>query len=140
MARLSVLGFGVAALVFGGAVSAGASTAAPHIVAHPNSQMVNKSIKLTGTHFKANSTITIEECSSTAWVVVIQRPCDTKNLIAVKINGGGRFTSAFTVQTCPGGTTSSPGSSQTCYIGDPTPSGVDVIDLVGAVTVTVTGP
>jgi hypothetical protein len=50
------------------------------------------------------------------------------------------FKSSFTVQTCPGSTTTSPGFSETCYIGDPSPSGIDVINLVGAAKITVTGP
>jgi len=142
MARLSALILAVVTLIVGGVVGtnpAGASTpraAAAHIVARPNSQMVNRSIKLIGTHFKANSTITIEECSKTAWIVP-QDPCDTTNSIVVTTNGSGRFTSSFTVKTCPGGKTSPP---QTCYIGDPMPSGIDVIDLVGSATITVTGP
>jgi hypothetical protein len=142
MARFTVLSLAVASLIIGGIDSAAASTprvTAPHIVAHPNSRMVNTSIKLIGTHFKAKSTITIKECSKAEWVVT-QDVCDTTNSIVVKTNGGGRFTSSFTVQTCPEGTTSPPGFSETCYIGDPTPSGVDVIDLVGAATITVTGP
>jgi hypothetical protein len=101
--------------------------------------MVNRSTSLVGTNFKPRKSVTIKECSETNWIVP-QDPCQSSNSIVVKTNGRGAFTSSFTVQTCPGGMTTSPGFSEKCYIGDPTPSGIDVITLVGAVRVTVTGP
>jgi len=100
--------------------------------------MVNTAIKLIGTHFKSNSTIDIRECSETLWIVP-QDPCATTNSIAVKTNSRGRFVSSFTLQTCPGAS-STPGFSETCYVGDPTPSGVDTISLIGGASLTVTGP
>lgn len=123
----------------GSAVASTPRAAVAHISARPESQMVNSSIKLIGTHFKSGATLTIEECSQKTWIVP-QDPCDTSNAIVVRTKGGGRFSSSFTVQTCPGTATSPPGFSQGCYIGDPTPSGIDVIELVGAAAITVTGP
>jgi len=145
--RLSAQGL-VAALLIGGIVcavsldSAGARTArtaGPRIVVHPDSQMVNGSVRLVGTHFKAGSTLELAECSQTTWIVPLH-PCDTTNAVTVKTKGAGQFTTTFTVQTCPGGATGPPGFSETCYIGSPTPTGIDVIELVGSATVTVTGP
>jgi hypothetical protein len=122
-------------------ISAGASRAAPspHIVVHPHSVMVNGSTTLVGTNFTPRKSITIKVCSETSWIVP-QNPCDSTNSVVVKVNRQGMFKSAFTVQTCPGDTSTTPGFSETCYIGDPSPSGVDVINLVGAAKVTVTGP
>jgi hypothetical protein len=146
MIRLPV--FVVAALILvGGAVvgptsvsaDAGGTGVPPHIVARPQSVMVNRSTTLVGTNFKPRKSLTIKECPETTWVVP-EDPCDSTNSIVVKTNGRGAFTSSFTVQTCAGGTTTSPGFSEKCYIGDPTPSGIDVITLVGAARVTVTGP
>ena len=141
----------VAAVVAGGIVTdalvispAGASTAGPtpHIVAKPNSIMVNGTTKLTGKHFPASTSVTLDECSQTTWVVMSNR-CDTNNSIKVKTNAQGQFQAVFTVHTCPatGATgTASPGFSQTCYIGEPRPFGIDTITLIGAVKITVTGP
>ena len=146
MARLSALSVAALTLISGAVVgvfsiSAGATSAAasPHIATHPHSVMVNGSTTLIGTNFKPRKSITIKECSETTWIVP-QSPCDSTNSIVVKTNSHGEFTSSFTVQTCPGGTSTAPGFSETCYIGEPTPSGVDVINLVGAAKITVTGP
>ncbi|HVC70577.1 MAG TPA: hypothetical protein VNC61_10030 [Acidimicrobiales bacterium] len=121
--------------------SAAASTtaAAPHIVARPNSVMVNHTTKLTGKHFAASKRITLEECSQSTFVVM-SNPCDSTNTIKVKTNAQGRFQTTFTVNTCPGGTITPPGFQQTCYIGEPLPSGVDTISLQGSVTISITGP
>jgi hypothetical protein len=145
MARLSAV-FVAALTLTGGAVvglsslsAASTPAASPRIVAHPHSVMVNGSTTLTGTNFKPRKSVTIKECSEKTWIVP-QDPCDSTNSIVVKANGQGGFTSSFTVQTCPDGTTTPPGFSERCYIGDPTPSGIDVITLVGAARITVTGP
>jgi len=145
MARLSGLSVAALTLVGGSvigvsSISAGATgrAAHPHITAHPRSVMVNHTTKLIGTNFKSKKSITIKECSETTWIVP-QDPCGT-NSIVVKTNRYGGFTSSFTVQTCPGGTNTGPSFSEKCFIGDPTPSGIDVISLVGATKITVTGP
>jgi hypothetical protein len=148
MSRPIALILAAAVVVAGGLLSealvvssAGASTAAPapHIVAKPNSVMVNTTTKLTGTHFPASTKITIKECPQTLWVVPAN-PCDTDNSITVKTNAQGQFHAVFTVHTCPDTVATPPGTSQTCYIGDPHPSGIDTITLEGAVKITVTGP
>lgn len=135
-----------AAVVAGGIVSAalvvspaGASTTAPkaHITAKPNSIMVNDTTKLTGKNFPASKKLTIVECSQSTYVVM-SNPCDTNNKITVKTNTKGQFQAVFTVHTCPATTAAPPG--ETCYIGEPEPSGVDTITLVGAATITVTVP
>jgi hypothetical protein len=101
--------------------------------------MVNTATKLIGRNFKPSTTYTVKECGMTSWSVP-QNPCDSTNSIVVTTNAHGGFKSAFIVQTCPSGANSSPGFSQTCYIGVPTPSGIDTIALVGAARITVTGP
>jgi hypothetical protein len=133
-----------AATVIGGAMGifgigfAGASTG-PHIVAHPNNVMVNTATKLIGRNFTPSTTYNVKECGKTNWIAP-QNPCDITNSIVVTTTGRGQFKSSFTVQTCPSGTNSQPGFSQTCYIGVPTPNGIDTITLLGAARITVTGP
>jgi len=117
--------------------SAGAS-GAPHISAHPNSVMVNGTTELVGKNFQPSTSLTVKECGLKNWVVP-QNPCDSTNSIVVTTNSHGGFKSAFTVQTCTTGT-ENPGFSEKCFIGVPTPTGVDTITLVGAVRITVTGP
>jgi hypothetical protein len=110
----------------------------PHIASHPNTVMAKASIKLIGTHFKPLSTFTIRECSQSTWVVT-QDVCVIKNSIVVKTNANGKFTGSFTAYRCPAVRRTPPtGHSQTCYIGDPTPEGIDVITLLGAATIMVT--
>jgi hypothetical protein len=145
MNRLSALSLATLVLAAGGAIglsatSAGATSpaAVPHIRAQPRSVMVDHSIKLIGTNFKPKRSITIEECSETTWIVP-QDPCGTNSII-LKTNSQGGFTRSLTVQTCPGGSNTGPGFSEKCYIGDLRPSGIDVVSLVGAAKITVTGP
>jgi hypothetical protein len=116
---------------------ASAPKATAHIVADPDSVMVNSPTTLTGRHFEANKRITLAECAERNWIAP-QDPCDTTGTIKVKTNVKGQFTAKFTVRTCPEATT--PGTEQTCYIGELTPTGIDTVALVGAVAVTVTGP
>jgi hypothetical protein len=119
-------------------VAATSGKATPHIVAHPDNVMVLRTTKLNGSSFPAKSKITIEECASTFWIAP-QDPCDTTNSIQVKTNAGGHFQSVLTVHACAANNTT-PGFSQTCYIGEPKGTGVDTEALVGAVAITVTGP
>ncbi len=120
---------------------AGQATAAstPKIVAHPASVMVNTATKLFGYNFPADSKLTIEECSKTGWIVP-QNPCDTTNEIHVTTNSAGSFVHKLTAQVCPGGVTKLPGFQEICYVGEPKPSGIDTVFLVGAAKITVTGP
>jgi hypothetical protein len=122
--------------------SAGASiptaSGSPRIVAHPDSLKVGATTKLVGTHFKPGSSFRIEECSRTNWVVV-QNVCLTKNSMIVTTSASGRFTGSFTVRMCPKAKMiAAAGASRTCYIGEPTPQGIDVVSLLGAATLTVT--
>ncbi len=115
-----------------------ALAASPHILAKPNNVMVNSKVALTGTGFPANTKLTVQECRATKWVVP-QHPCDTNNTISVHTDGHGRFTSRFKVELCGGKRGPGP-TSQTCYIGNPRPRGVDTVALVGAARVVVTYP
>lgn len=126
---LATLGF-VVALVS----PAGASTS-PRIVANPRSVMVNSATKLTGSNFPASTRITIKECSSTSWYV-LANPC--VSAIKVKTNASGGFKTSMTIHGCPG--SSGTGTSETCYVGEPTPYGVDTMTLTGAAKITVTVP
>jgi hypothetical protein len=121
------------------AVSFGVASASPspRIVARPDSIMVNGTTSLTGKHFPARATLTIEECSAPNWIAP-QSPCDSSNAVAVHTNGGGNFKATMKVLTCP--PTSAPGFSQICYVGEPKGTGVDTVTLVGAEQITVTGP
>jgi hypothetical protein len=110
----------------------------PHIAAHPNMVMAKGSIKLVGTHFKPLSTFTIRECSESTWVVT-QDVCVIKNSNVVTTNANGKFTASIAAYRCPVVRRTPPtGPSQTCYIGEPTVQGVDVVSLLGAASITVT--
>jgi hypothetical protein len=138
--RLAVIlagGFVAAGLLVSSA-AAGPASPSPRIVAHPESVMVLKTTELTGTHFKASSKITIEECGEENWIVP-QNPCDTTSAIKVKTNTKGRFSAVLTVHTCPT-MSATPGFDEACYVGEPTPDGIDTVGLEGAVAITVTGP
>jgi hypothetical protein len=138
MARLLAIALAVLALSTGpGAVALAAPpAAAPRIVAKPSSVMVNRMTKLTGTHFSASKSITIGECNATYWIVPSD-PCSA-NSFTVTTNAKGAFKAAFTVQSCPGSPAT--GTSETYYIGEAMPEGIDTVRLLGAVTVTVTFP
>lgn len=114
-----------------------AGSTKPRIVAHPDSVMVNTTTQLTGSHFPVSQRITLEECAETMWVVTAN-PCDANNVKKVTTNARGQFSTVFTVHACK--PTAAPGVSQTCYLGQPTPTGVDTLTLDGAVKITVTGP
>ena len=142
MSRFSTLCL-VGATVLGGVTALAwtgpAMAASPHIAAHPNNLMVNTATNLVGKGFAPSTSLTVEECGQKNWIAG-QSPCDSTNSVTVTTNTHGAFKTAFTVQTCPGGKNKGPGFSERCYIGVPNPSGVDTIDLVGAVRITVTGP
>ncbi len=126
-------------MLVSGVTSAEAATPAPRIIARPNNAMVNTTISLAGRGFPPSTRLRIAECSMTTWVVVAQHPCRGSNTISVRTNGGGRFTSSFTVSLC-GSRSGSNQTQRTCYIGNPDPQGVDTITLVGAARITVTYP
>jgi hypothetical protein len=136
------LSFTLAVGVMAASLVAAPSTAearspSPRIVARPDSVMVLMTTRLTGTHFTAGKRITIEECSEKNWIAP-QDPCDTTSSVKVKTDATGRFTAVLTAHPCPGSAT--PGFDQTCYVGEPDPTGIDTIGLVGAKAITVTGP
>lgn len=145
MTRFHTLALAAATLTVGATAtasfvpSASAVTAkvSPQIVARPDSVMVNKTTRIVGTHFAAKSTITIKECAQTNWDAP-QDPCNTSSSITVTTNAAGRFTGVITIHDCYPSAT--PGFGQTCYVGKPTPSGIDTIALVGAVPITITAP
>jgi hypothetical protein len=119
-------------------VTMAGATPRPHITAHPNSVMVNTDTALAGTHFQPHTTLTLSECSEKNWIVP-QNPCNTTNTVTVTTDAKGRFLTPFKVETCPAPTVP-PGFAERCYIGVATPSGIDTVELVGAVRITVTGP
>jgi hypothetical protein len=113
---------------------------APHIVARPDSVMVNTSTTLIGRNFRPHTTIRLRECSVRTWVVTAN-PCASGNGVTVATNAKGAFKTSMVAEVCPGvGSTPPPGFAEICYIGEPVPQGVDTITLVGAVRITVTGP
>ena len=123
------------------AASTPGGAATPVIVAHPRSVMVNSSTRLTGTGFPRSTTLVLQECSSTSWIVP-QSPCDTANNVSVTTDSAGGFKTSFKVTLCPRGPQpgTPPPTSEKCYIGEPKPSGIDTIELVGAAKITVTYP
>jgi hypothetical protein len=138
------LSFGSAGLLLLSAAPASAvpdpTAAPPHIVARPDNLMVNTDTTLTGTGFPPDRTLTVEECSETTWIVP-QNPCATSNIIHVHTTLTGRFRHEMKAEVCPApGSIAPPGFAERCYVGVPRPTGVDVIVLVGAARITVTGP
>lgn len=113
----------------------------PRIVAKPDSVMVNKKTTLTGSGFKRHRKLRIWECSAKSWVVPKQI-CNHRNAVTVRTNAHGGFKVKFKVLVCPSASSSAAtrGFSRRCFVGVPTPSGVDVVILVGATRITVTGP
>jgi hypothetical protein len=116
------------------------SSGAPHIVAQPNNVMVNTTVKLIGTGFKPHATLDLMECGSTNWIVP-QDPCNTST-ITVTTNGRGHFVQTFEATLCPRSSSGGghPVTEERCYVGDPSPSGIDTINLVGHVKIIVTYP
>lgn len=113
----------------------------PHISAHPNRAMVNQTIRLFGTGFRARNSVRLMECSASSWVVP-QQVCTTGNARNVRDDGNGAFITGFTLKLCgqQRQPSSAPVTARTCYIGEPAPSGVDTERLIGAVKVTVFYP
>jgi hypothetical protein len=111
----------------------------PHIVAKPSNVMVLHPIKLVGTGFRPNSTLTIKECSRTTWVVN-QNPCAPDNAVTVSTNHNGAFKGTMIAELCPQIGTRVPLPAERCYVGEPVPGGLDTIRLVGAAQITVTYP
>lgn len=137
---LSVLGgCGLLGAVFPVSAALAVTSGPPHIAAHPNSVMVNTSTKLVGTGFPAHRKVVLKECSVASWVVP-QNPCAKGNSKSVTTNAYGGFTTNFDVKLCPQVLAQAEPTSEKCYIGEISPSGVDTIRLLGAAPVTVTYP
>jgi len=120
-------------------VAAQASTTA-HIAVKPRSVMVDKAATLTGSGFAANSSVQLQECGATMWIVP-QEPCDTANEITVAVNSAGRFKASIKVLLCPRELPPTlPVTQESCYIGAPQPTGLDTVSLTGAAKITVTYP
>jgi hypothetical protein len=118
--------------------ASGISPTPPHIVAKPVDVMVNQTVHLTGTGFPPSTAIALQECSETSWIVG-QNPCLTNNQKTIQTNSLGGFQTTMTAGICPG-PTSPPQTRRTCYIGEPKPSGVDTIKLMGAAKIVVSWP
>lgn len=121
----------------GGAQAHGSHAKQPHISAKPSNLMVNQSTTLLGSGFPKHASITLRECASASWIVP-QQPCIEGLAVTVQTNGSGHFSTQFKVGVCEGA--SSGPTQRTCYIGVPRPSGIDTMELVGAVTIQVSYP
>jgi len=123
------------------AAPAGAATSTPPVITdHPDDVMVNTTTKLVGSGFAKHASVEVEECGATSWVVP-SNPCDTTNSVTVKTNGKGKFKVTFTVQACESSDTSgTAGLSMRCYIGVPTPTGIDTVALQPYTAIVVTYP
>lgn len=138
LASVTILPLAVAAAL--ASAAAAQTSTPPHIVANPNNIMVNGITTLTGTGFPPNASIPLQECGQTTWIAP-QDPCDSTNAITVTTSPEGTFTTPFKVQLCPRSVPPTPPvTEETCYIGEPHPTGVDTITLLGAAKITVTYP
>jgi len=115
-------------------------TPAPHIVARPNNLMVNGTTQLTGTGFPADSQVHLQECGSATWIAP-ENPCDSTNEVTVMTGPTGRFATLFKVELCPRKLPPKPPvTREKCFIGEPQPTGIDTIGLLGAAKIIVTYP
>lgn len=148
LSRALAVGSLLAASALGGIAVIGAGPASatilpipPHITATPADPMINTKTVLVGTGFAPNAALTVEECSLTSWIAP-QDPCARTNIIRVHTSATGHFRHVLTAEICPGvgpGVVP-PGFVEHCWVGVPTPVGVDGITLVGASPLIVTGP
>jgi hypothetical protein len=124
-------------LVLAAAPVAGA--AGPHITARPTDVMVNSTVSLRGSGFPPGTTLTLAECSTKQWIVPSSL-CLTTNTVTVHTNSTGGFKSRMVAEICPPHPPVTPPTQRTCYIGEPVPSGIDTITLVGAAKIVVSWP
>jgi hypothetical protein len=94
-------------------------TILPPTAPHPNT------VILQGTGFVPTTTYTLVECSRTNWVAP-KDPCLKANAVTVTTDSTGAFSTPFKPLPCTNRRPS------TCYVGAPTPTGVDTITLAGA--------
>jgi hypothetical protein len=128
-----------ASVVVGAGAAAAVSPVPPSLKATPHSVMVNTDTTITGRHFTPDASVQLTECSATAWVVP-NAPCNTDNTVTVTANSKGTFKTAFKAELCPGGKHGKQPTSEICYIGVSTPSGIDVVSLSPYARVVVTYP
>ena len=115
-----------------------AATPPPQISASPNHLMVNQMTTLHGEGFAPKATVQLKECASTGWIVVLH-PCVAGSKLSVVTKADGSFTTSFVAKVCSG-TPVGPATARRCFVGVPTPSGVDTMSLVGAVKLIVSYP
>jgi len=124
----------------GGAAAQGRAAAGrtrPRITAKPANLMVDQSTMLAGSGFPRGTELTLRECASTAWIVP-QEPCLEGATVTVKTNAAGRFKTSLKVGVCAGEVTGP--TERRCYVGEPKPSGIDTVELLGAATILVSYP
>jgi hypothetical protein len=141
MLSRSLVAAAAAAAAFAPCAQARSAKAHPKILAKPDSVMVNQSTTLIGTGFPKRSEVTLSECSRETWIAP-QNPCEETNQVTVKTNGTGAFKTSFKALLCePSSTPPNAGPTErTCFIGEIQPTGVDTIELLGAVRISVTYP
>jgi hypothetical protein len=140
VSKASLLALGAAVAFAAGAAAQTPVAAGPHIVARPDNVMVNATTTLTGRGFPPKTKVALAECGAASWIAP-QDPCDTANTVTVTTNLAGGFSTPFKVQLCPRTAPPVPPvTKETCYIGEPHPTGIDTIALLGASKVTVTYP
>jgi hypothetical protein len=140
--RFAVGAVAVAAMTFVMLPSAAAKqpAPAPHITVTPNNVMFDATVTLVGKHFAPNTNLHLRECGAKSWVVT-EHAC-SKGHTKVKTDNYGGFTTPFDVSICPmiRDWPGHPINERRCFVGDPTPSGVDTINLIGHARVIITYP
>jgi hypothetical protein len=143
MRSFSVVAGILAVVALGVAATASAKGSGPKIVLDPTSAMVNTTVKVRGKGFAPNASITLAECSKTAWSLP-EAPCVDGNQVTVTTNANGKFHAKMTAKLCPVGPTvvtpGTPVTQETCYIGQLTPTGIDTLALVGAAPIQISWP
>ncbi len=138
----TVLGIALAAgLTVGAAVAVPAAAVTvlpPTLSVHPHSVMVDTDATVVGRNFLPGTTVHLEECSSSTWVVPVA-PCTTDNAVSATANAHGAFAVKMRIEACP--PPAAPvGIVERCYVGVPQPSGIDTVSLRPAATVIVSFP
>jgi hypothetical protein len=128
-----------ASMVVTAGTAVAVSPLAPSVKATPHSVMVNTDTSIIGRNFTPGSSVKLTECSATTWVVP-SAPCDTDNVVSVTANKKGGFKVPFEARLCPGGKHGNEPTSEICYVGVSTPSGIDTVGLSPDTRLLVTFP